>query len=94
VPQRSAHEIVGKLVRKAMDRGVRLVDLTVEEFRSVDASLDDSLRGMLGVENAVARFVSYGSTAPSEVEKQIQVWQKRVKANGGAGNKKSEAKNK
>ena len=79
---------------KRWTSGVRLADLTAEEFRSVDASLDESVRGVLGVENAVARFVSYGSTAPGEVEKQIKLWQERVKADGGAGNKKSEAKNK
>jgi argininosuccinate lyase len=83
VPQRTAHEIVGKLVRQGMDKGVRLVDLTAEEFKQIDAALDDSVRQVLGVENAVARFVSYGSTAPKEVEKQMQAWQEKLKAEGG-----------
>ena len=79
VPQRSAHEIVGKLVRKAMDRGVPLSALTADEFKQVDPSLDESLKTALGVENAIARFVSFGSTAPQEVQKQIQHWQHRLK---------------
>ena len=33
VPQRTAHGLVGRLVRKAMERGVRLADLPLEEFR-------------------------------------------------------------
>ena len=33
VPQRTAHGLVGRLVRKALDRGVRLADLSLEEFR-------------------------------------------------------------
>jgi argininosuccinate lyase len=82
MPQRTAHEVVGKLVRKALDRNVRLVDLTDVEFKEADASLDGSLRSALGVENAVSRFVSYGSTAPNEVKKQIEEWKKRVKAEG------------
>jgi argininosuccinate lyase len=85
VPQRSAHETIGKLVRKAMERGVRLADLTAEDFKQVDPALDESVRTALGVENAVARFVSYGSTAPKEVEKQIQAWQQRLLAPGSAG---------
>ena len=85
IPQRSAHEIVGKLVRKAMDKKVRLADLSAEEFKQVDAALDESVRQALGVENAVARFVSYGSTAPAEVAKQVQAWQERLKAEGGSG---------
>ncbi|HEY2826284.1 MAG TPA: argininosuccinate lyase [Pirellulales bacterium] len=80
VPQRSAHEMVGKLVRLAMDKGVRLIDLTADELKQVDPKLDESVRKALGVENAVARFVSYGSTAPKEVEKQIQAWQAKLKA--------------
>ncbi|MCC7087242.1 MAG: argininosuccinate lyase [Pirellulales bacterium] len=79
IPQRTAHEVVGKLVRKALDRGVRLADLTEAEFTEADARLDGSLRNILGVENAIARFVSDGSTAPQEVEKQIAVWKKRTR---------------
>ncbi|HZZ28092.1 MAG TPA: argininosuccinate lyase [Pirellulales bacterium] len=80
VPQRSAHELVGKLVRMAMDRSVRLADLTANDFHEVDPTLDESLRKALGVENALARFVSYGSTAPKEVEKQIEAWREKLKA--------------
>jgi argininosuccinate lyase len=82
-PQRTAHEIVGKLVRKALDRGVRLADLSDDEFRAVDASLDGSLRQALGVENAIGRFTSYGSTAPKEVAKQVEAWKERLKVEGG-----------
>jgi argininosuccinate lyase len=93
VPQRSAHEIVGKLVRKAMDKGVRLADLTAEEFKQIDSALDESVRKALGVENAVARFVSYGSTAPKEVDKQIHSWQEKLKAEEAEGKqKKAESK--
>lgn len=79
IPQRSAHEIVGKLVRKAMNRGVPLSALTTAEFKDVDASLDETVRSVLGVDNAIKKFVSYGSTAPQEVARQVQVWQERLK---------------
>jgi argininosuccinate lyase len=81
-PQRTAHETVGKLVRKAMDRGARLADLTADELKSVDPTLDGSVIAVLGVENAVARFVSYGSTAPKEVQRQVKAWEERLKAEG------------
>jgi argininosuccinate lyase len=79
IPQRSAHEIVGKLVRKAIDRGLPLSGLTADDFKQIDRALDESLKNALGTENAIARFVSYGSTAPQEVQKQIQHWQHRLK---------------
>ena len=78
VPQRTAHELVGQLVRKALDRGVRLSDLPLEEFRAALPELDESVYEVLGVEHAVAAMRSYGSTAPEQVKKQVEIWKKRV----------------
>ncbi|HUT90088.1 MAG TPA: argininosuccinate lyase [Thermoguttaceae bacterium] len=78
IPQRTAHGLVGKLVRKALDRGVRLSDLSLDEFREVHPDLDESLYGVLGVEQAVRAMRSYGSTAPEEVAKQVELWKKRL----------------
>jgi argininosuccinate lyase len=77
-PQRTAHHSVGQLVNKAMQRGCRLADLPLEDFRAADASLDQSVYEVLGVEKAVYAFKSYGSTAPAEVRKQIESWKKAV----------------
>ena len=63
IPQRTAHGLVGRLVRKAMDRGVRLADLPLAEFQEADAGLDQGVFEVLGVERAVAAMTSYGSTA-------------------------------
>ncbi len=78
IPQRTAHEIVGKLVRKALDRNCRLSDLTLADFQQAHSQLDDSIYGALGVEHAIERFVSYGSTAPAEVDRQIAAWKTRL----------------
>ena len=78
VPQRTAHELVGQLVRKALDRDVRLGDLPLEEFRAALPELDESVYEVLGVEHAVAAMQSYGSTAPEQVKKQVEIWKKRV----------------
>jgi len=77
-PQRSAHHLVGRLVGIAMERGVRLADLPLDEFQEADASLNDDVYQVLGVEKAVQAFVSQGSTAPSEVEKQVAHWKERL----------------
>jgi argininosuccinate lyase len=77
-PQRTAHHLVGQLVGLALARGCRLADLKLEEFRAADASLDESVYGILGVERAIAAFQSYGSTAPGEVRKQIEQWKERI----------------
>jgi len=78
VPQRTGHEIVGKLVRTALERGCRLADLSVDEFAAAHAALDARVFDVLGASNAVAAFVSYGSTAPTEVAKQVEYWKTKL----------------
>jgi argininosuccinate lyase len=83
VPQRTAHGAVGRLVRKAMDLGVRLADLPLEEFQAADSSLDRGVYEVLGVENAVAAMQSYGSTGPEQVREQVRLWGERLAAIDG-----------
>jgi argininosuccinate lyase len=78
VPQRTAHGLVAGLVRKALDRDVRLADLPLEDFQSALPDLDASVYAVLGVEHAVAAMQSYGSTAPSQVRSQVQKWKKSL----------------
>ncbi|MCL4194589.1 MAG: argininosuccinate lyase [Thermoguttaceae bacterium] len=80
IPQRTAHGIVGGLVRLAMERNCRLSDLPLDEFRAADPGLDQSVYEVLGVERAVASFQSYGSTGPQQVRYQIDSWKKRLEA--------------
>jgi argininosuccinate lyase len=78
LPQRTAHEQVGKLVRKAIALGVPLAGLSLAELREADPSIDDKALRVLGAEQAVKAFVSFGSTAPAEVEKQVAIWKERL----------------
>ena len=78
LPQRTAHGVVGELVKRALDRGVRLADLSDEELRAAHPQVTPEVRGVLGVERAIAAFKSYGSTAPAEVDRQVAAWEKRL----------------
>jgi argininosuccinate lyase len=78
VPQRTAHEIIGKLVGAAMKRGIALADLPIAEFRAAHPSLDERVFEMLGAERAVAAFTSYGSTNPAQVAHQLDHWRKQL----------------
>jgi argininosuccinate lyase len=80
IPQRTAHHLVGSLVGTARERGVRLADLAPDDFRRAHPGLDDSVCQVLGVEKSVASFVSYGSTAPGEVARQVQHWKEKLSA--------------
>jgi argininosuccinate lyase len=78
IPQRTAHGLVGRLVRKALDRGTRLADLPLSEFQEAHAELDESVYQVLGADKAVAAMQSYGSTGPEEVKKQVRRWQEKL----------------
>jgi argininosuccinate lyase len=78
VPQRSAHEAIGKLVAAAMQRDVPLSGLELAVFQTAHPQLDDDVYDVLGVDRAVAAFVSEGSTAPGEVAKQVAAWKQRL----------------
>jgi argininosuccinate lyase len=78
VPQRTAHGIVGGLVRKALDRGVRLADLPIEEIQAAHPDLGREVYDVLGVGQAVRAMQSYGSTAPGQVRRQIDRWKQHL----------------
>ncbi len=78
VPQRSAHEIIGQLVGKAMKQNIPLAGLPLSDFQAAHKSLDEKVFDVLGVEQAIEAFVSYGSTAPKQVAQQVAMWKERL----------------
>ncbi len=79
VPQRTAHEVIGRLVNLCERRGVkRFADLSDAELADAHPQLDTEVRGVIGVANAIKSFRSYGSTAPAQVNKQLEKWTERL----------------
>ena len=77
-PQRTAHHQIGQLVRKAIEKDAPLGALAVDDFRDIDPRFDSEVFEVLGVENAVNAFTSYGSTGPQQVAGQVESWKKRL----------------
>jgi len=67
LPFRQAHHVVGRIVRLAEGKGVRLADLSLEAMREIEPRIDDGVYEVLAVERAVARRTSFGGTAPANV---------------------------
>ena len=78
MPQRKAHHLVGQLVQQAIQRGVPLAELQLSDYQALHPELNDDLYQVLGVENAVRAFRSYGSTRPEYVKEQVQRWKERL----------------
>lgn len=72
VPFREAHEVVGKLVRDCITRGIALEDLTFADLQTHDSRFTESaLHAILPEASANAR-TSRGGTATVAVQEQIQ----------------------
>lgn len=81
LPLRAAHETVGRLVRECEARGCRLAQLPDETLSSLLPQHPDAvaqLRQRLGIARALLAFRSHGSTAPTEVERQLRLWKGRL----------------
>lgn len=75
VPFREAHEITGRVVRRAEDAGVaELSLLPLSEFQAIDPRITEVARAALTVEKSVESRNSYGGTAPDRVREQVERW--------------------
>jgi len=82
VPFRDAHHITGRAVALAEEKGCGLDALTIEDFKTVDERIDSRVFKVLSVEKSVASRISFGGTAPKNVEAQVAAWRQRLKDAG------------
>ncbi len=78
MPFRDAHHVTGALVKMAVDKGVDLHRLTLEEMQSVEPKITDDIYSVLSVDKSVRSRVSYGGTSPVNVRKQSRRWLKQL----------------
>ncbi len=71
IPFREAHNIVGRMVKAAEIKGCQLEDLDAETLRAVDDRLNKEMLGDISIPACVEARKSFGGTAPSEVQRQI-----------------------
>ncbi|MBY0565538.1 MAG: argininosuccinate lyase [Hyphomonadaceae bacterium] len=75
VPFREAHEITGRIVRRAEAVGVAELGLLgMDDFQAVDPRITEAARALLTVEKSVESRDSYGGTAPQRVREQVERW--------------------
>jgi argininosuccinate lyase len=71
MPFRSAHEVIGRLVRRAEEKQVTLRDLGAEDLRAIDAALSPEVMQALDAGRAVAARALPGGPAPAMVEREV-----------------------
>ena len=76
---RSAHHVVGQLVREAESRNCSLDEVPVDAMKAIHPALTSDIRSRLTVEKSVASRKSHGGTAPGEVSRQIARWKEKIR---------------
>ena len=71
LPFRQAHEVTGRIVALAAEKGIGLDGLTVEELQSVEPAISGDVFEVLGAHQSAASRTSYGGTAPERVREAV-----------------------
>jgi argininosuccinate lyase len=89
IPFRTAHQIVGSLVRRCEETGRHsLKQLSVEEFNeaigkaqgagTLGVRIDEDVYNALGAHNVVKRYQSAGAAGGKPFEEQLAAWKQRL----------------
>ena len=70
LPFRQAHAVVGSAVHYCIEHHKVLLDLSMEEFRSMSPLFEEDIKEALSIENCVKNREIYGGKGPKSVERQ------------------------
>jgi argininosuccinate lyase len=82
VPFREAHHVSGRLVRRAIEKGATLPELSLDEYRAEHPAFDASIFEAIRPEVAIARRDVEGGPAKARVEAAITEAVARLSARG------------
>ena len=79
VPFRTAHRIVGEVIRYSLDAGKTLPELSLEEYRQISEKFDVAVLEVITPQQAVNCKTSVGGTAPQNVFAAIQAAKRQLR---------------
>ena len=80
MPFREAHEVAGRIVVQAIDRGVELQDLALEELRATSPLIDQDVFGALDMEQTLNTKLQSGGTARERVGQALAAARESLKS--------------
>lgn len=78
MPFRKAHEVTGRIVGYAEEKGRELINLHISEYRMFSKMFDEDLFDYITLEGSVSNRKSFGGTARENVSKMISKAKKEV----------------
>ena len=79
MPFRDAHHVTGSIVALAEKQGKTLDALPLSDMQTIEPEISEDIYSVLSPLASASSRTSYGGTAPSEVKKQVKMWQGRLK---------------
>jgi argininosuccinate lyase len=76
---KTAHETVGAIVKKCIDDGINISDLSITELKGYSEQIDEDIYGLLNPETSVKNKKTEGSTNPDMVLKALNKWKKQLR---------------
>ncbi|MGI9165251.1 MAG: argininosuccinate lyase [Pyrinomonadaceae bacterium] len=73
MPFREAHEIVGRMVVRALKRGIELQELGLSELRSFSQLIEEDIYKTLSLEETLKAKSQLGGTAPNQVANALEL---------------------
>jgi argininosuccinate lyase len=78
MPFREAHETVGKIVTQAIERGVEIDELTLNDLKSFSSLIEQDVFAALSLDQTLATKSQKGGTAPARVEQEVHSARSRL----------------
>lgn len=78
VPFRTAHEVVGRIVRECQEKGRTLDQMTLADLTRHEPAFDRKSLKRIDPLDSIRRRKSPGGTSPSSVAAQIEFWERRL----------------
>ena len=78
VPFRTAYQVVGELVKYCLERKILFKNLRIDEFKNFHSEFDEDVFVELEPINVVKSRTSEGGTGFTQVEKEVNSWQKKL----------------
>jgi len=75
---RKAHELVGRVVMHALERGKPLEDIPLDEYRELSAVFEEDLYESLSLESSLAGKSAPGGTSPERVKEALAKARKEI----------------
>ncbi len=81
IPFREAHNIIGKIVKFATGKNIKLNQIALEEYKTFSPKFEEDVFQIISADTCLENKKTYGSPNPVLVKEQIEFWEGKLNTN-------------